>query len=588
MKGLSAFSFQISSVKRGTVLILTFIIMIALVSVTSVFLFMISVQLRGSSADKQSTGSFWLSEAGTQYGCWAAREDTTASYQTGDPAANGYSDAVYLEGYESYGLGSQYGSNYDRASFHGTSFTNSTVYYATLKNKTDAELQIWDFQQRYNLIGTRIKNLEIVLRAGKNASGGTDPIIQLQYTINGSNPSPTWVDIGSPISIDNTTAGPESYRYVDMPTPASWSYFVDSDDTRIRALRTNAGNRHCLIDWLALRAVVEVDALTEPWGSGSYETFPYILGDGTIESVTITDESSKVHLNYAPQLLLQYLAEECGYTVGEATVFAQRVVKYREGDDSQPGVAGFDDDGNGTVDDARELFWSGSDDNPFNTIDEMMEIQDMNQSYYDMVEDYVTVHSWVNNQAARPGTASVPEARAPVNINTADARVLRAIFRTRLTSAEATALANYVVTQRATSPFTHMCSTYSYQQGDSKSFLVYVDSLVGGSLSDARVLDVAEISDASVNNFTLAATWDAADPDNNDATDICYYTNTFLITAVGSNGVIQRTVRTTYGESYDYTNFSLSSTGTFALPTYYTYALVAFTAETPHAYWGEI
>ncbi|MBL7091806.1 MAG: general secretion pathway protein GspK [Candidatus Omnitrophica bacterium] len=523
------------STKRGVVLFLTFVIMITLTAITVIFLYMTSTQLRGSAYDVANAEAFWLAEGGAQYGCWAVKDDRVAAYQTSDPTANGYCGAVYLEGYQSDGLDILYGSDYDRACFHGKSFTDLTFYYATLRNIVNAEVQIYDFQQRYNLIGTRIKKLEIVLRARKGLKGGINPLIQLQYTVNGGT---SWTNVGSVIEIDNTTVEAESYRYVEMPMPTSWSYFINSNNTRICALRTNAGNRQCLVDWLALRVTVEVDALTEPWGSGSYETFPYMLGNGTIESVMISDESSKLHLNYAGQTVLQYLAEECGFTTPQAQAFAQRVINYR----------------------ATQYF---------NYVEEIMQLPGATREFYDMIKDYVTVYSWVNNQVTRPA-----DSRAPVNINTADAKVLKAIFRTTLTTAQADTLANYIITQRAIAPFTHMCSTYAYQNADSKSFLYYIANL-GGATSD--VLAVAENADASFYNRTLTNSWNG---NNESATEFCYYTNTFLITAEGQNGIIQRTVRTIYGETYDYTNFYPGPTGTFALATYI--------GETAHPYWREV
>jgi hypothetical protein len=521
--------------QRGAVLLLTFMVMVALISITVGFLYMISVRARSSGHDIKTIKAFWFAEAGLKAGGWAIESDREASYQTSDPSANGYCDEVFLEGYQVSG---STGQNFDRACFHGTSFTSSTPYYAQLLKNSNAELQVYDFQQRCNLLGTRIKKIEIAMRARKDGTAGTNPEIQLQYSTDGG---ATWVSVGAEIEIDNSSWGSESYRYVEItPVPQAWSYFVNSNgtDLRIRANRMNGGDRVCWIDWLSFRVTVEVDALTEPWGSGSYLSFPYTLGDGTIQSVTIADESSKLHLNYAGETVLQYLAEECGFSTAQAQAFAQRAIAYRAI-------------------------------SPFNTIDEVMELQGATTDLFDMIKDYITVYSWANDQVTRPtGT------RAPVNINTADVKVLKAILRTTLTVARANALADYIVNRRATQPFTHMASTYSYQDLDIKSFLYTLVSLDGTS---DRVLRVSENADASYYNRDRTQSWNGNDE---LATEFCYYTNTFLITATGENNNIQRTIRTTYGDTYDYVNFYPNPTAAYALP--------AYVGDTPKRYWREV
>jgi hypothetical protein len=519
--------------EKGVVLIVTVIIMITLIAVTVAFLYMISIRIKGAGHDARSSQAFWCAEGGVQYGCFAVREDRDAVFQTSDPTVNGYSDAVYLEGYLSAG---QFGSNFDRASFHGTSSTDATPYYAVLTNVIGAYVQVWDFQQRFNLMGTRIKELEVVVRARKNAVGGGNPRIRLQYSINGGT---TWNNVGPPINVAAVDWEFRSYSFRDALNPNQWDFFINSNNTRFRAYRENAGARECWIDWLALRVTVEVDALTEPWGSGSYQTFPLTLGSGTIESVSISDESGKLHLNYAGQDILQYLAEESGFTLAEAAAFAQDVIDYR--------VTKF-----------------------FDYVEELMQLSSMTEELLNLIKDYVTVYSWVNNQVTRPAGS-----RAPVNINTADSRVLRAIFRTVMTSEQAIDLADVIITQRAITPFTHAYSTRAFQDADSRSFLSYLDNL--SALTVDEFLALAENADASFYNLTLTSSWNGNDE---LATEFCYYSNAFLVTALGEDGTIQRTVRTVYGEPYDYTSFYPDSTGTFALP--------AYIGQTAPAYWREM
>jgi hypothetical protein len=527
--------------ERGATLLFTFIVMITLIAIVGAFLYMTYIRTKSTGYDVASSTAFWAAEAGLQYGTSALKADRSAAYQTSNPAASGYSDVVYLEGYQSGGLHpAKYGVHYERACLHGTDFTDPDPSYAILKSWANAEVQVWDFQQRFNLIGTPIHSLAIVFRAIRwPAQGDIDPIIQLQYSPDGGT---TWYNAGSEIAMDTSDWGAGSYRTVDITSlagvPTDWSGFINNN-FKLRAIRTNEGNRNCRVDWLALKATIEVDALTEPWGSSSYATFPYTLGDGAIQSITISDESAKLHLNYAGQDVLRYLAEECGFTAAQAATFAQEVIDYRSTD-------------------------------YFDYIEALMRLPSMTQQLYNLIRDYVTVYSWVNNQVTRP-TGS----RAPVNVNSADVKVLKAIFRTVVSSTRADALANYIVTQRATAPFTHLGSSYAYHNADTKSFLYYLCTLPGTVLSDAY--SVAENADASFYNSTLTDSWNGNDE---SATEFCYYSNTFLVNAVGQDDVIQRTVKATYGMTYDYTNFRPNTTFTDALP--------AYIGQTASAYWKEV
>ncbi len=56
--------------KRGAVLLMTFIIMATLSAIGVGFLYMISIQLRGSAYDVASSKAFWLAEAGLQKAVW--------------------------------------------------------------------------------------------------------------------------------------------------------------------------------------------------------------------------------------------------------------------------------------------------------------------------------------------------------------------------------------------------------------------------------------------------------------------------------------------------------------------------------------
>ena len=42
--------------------------------------------------------------------------------------------------------------------------------------------------------------MEIGIRGARAASGGTNPVMQLRYTLNGQDP---WTNVGSPITVSN-------------------------------------------------------------------------------------------------------------------------------------------------------------------------------------------------------------------------------------------------------------------------------------------------------------------------------------------------------------------------------------------------
>ncbi len=80
MRKLSAISYQLSA-KRGTVLILTFIVMVTLTAITAAFLYMTSTQLKGSGYDVASSKALWLAEAGLQKAIWYLKTPTGSGGQ---------------------------------------------------------------------------------------------------------------------------------------------------------------------------------------------------------------------------------------------------------------------------------------------------------------------------------------------------------------------------------------------------------------------------------------------------------------------------------------------------------------------------
>ncbi|MBU4590246.1 MAG: hypothetical protein KKG01_04915 [Candidatus Omnitrophica bacterium] len=86
MNKLSAFSYQLSA-KRGAVLIMTFIVMAALTAITIAFLYMTSIQTKGSGYDIDSSKALWLAEAGLQEAFYTLQNDT--SYQESPTTISG-------------------------------------------------------------------------------------------------------------------------------------------------------------------------------------------------------------------------------------------------------------------------------------------------------------------------------------------------------------------------------------------------------------------------------------------------------------------------------------------------------------------
>jgi len=557
--------------KKGMSIIFA-VFTLLLLSVLGVALFsMISSDVESAASRVVLSRAIGTAEGGIQIGTQAIIDDVNAAVQTGSPTDNGYHGVVYLEGYSYSGSGYISSRPPRRACLHGRRWNNQNAYFCRLQAITGANVTIWDFKQKRNLIGTRLKALEIVMRARTNGGSGLYPVIQLEYSIDGGL---NWIQPGDPLTntftIDNSswTSGDTtlSYRSVPFDALVDWNTFMNqSANFMIRARRItdpsedpNTGRR-CDIDWLALRATVEVDAQTEEWfsdwmnggGTPTPKTVDMALGNGKIRSIAISDESGKININYVTADAwrhLRYLMIYNGIPSGTAGTLTNLVIARISGGD-----------------------W-------FDTIEELKQITGMTDEYYDMIDQDVTVYSWVNNATTRSGTPTNPQSRAPVNINTASKNVLKAILRygTRNNS-RAERLANEIITRRTTQPFTHMYSTYAHQAAtrDLKSFSGFIESRT--YLNNNRKRRICEYADATFYNRDVTRDWNSS---RQRATEFSYYSNTFLITAVGESGDISRTVASAFGNSYDYATYSLSTDGTFNLPTYIGDATLA-------SYWRE-
>jgi len=544
--------------KSGTSIIFAVFALVVL-SIFSMALFSLISTDSGSAASQVlSEMALCAAEAGWQIGAQAVRDDKDASFQTSNPNANGYCGTVYFDGYQAFVSN---GSDETKACFYKKNPMDDrdSEDYASLSDGTFADgtcyLIIWDFEQRTNMIGTRIKDARLIMSARRGGGGGENPTIQLQYTTNGSDLSPTWTNVGSSITVSSSSW---IDTYCDFTANPTWSEIMDSDDFRIRALRTNSGNtRETRIDYLGMELTVEVDAMTEPWASGSYITLPAALGNANIKTITITDESSKVHLNYASEALLRELMEEL--SISDAANKATAIINYRSGD------------------------W-------FNTIEEVNQISNptaLDSGDFDLLKDYITVYSWVNQNVTMASGS-----RAPINVNTASETVLRAIFKTislaLWSDTRADNLAAAIVADRVSEPFTHMNSSFDFFSDNVNTFSYYLrtkrddinifddDSVPNRK---ARMRAVAEVADGSYYNFDLTSSWTTPATDQT-ATEFCYYSHAFLITSTGKNGNIERTVLETYGDTYNYTTYTYDSEGELALTAHIGEA-------SPKPYWRE-
>ncbi|MDO8749503.1 MAG: hypothetical protein Q7J72_10420 [Candidatus Omnitrophota bacterium] len=76
-----------SSAKKGTALLLTFIIMTTLTTVVMAFLYMSSLRLKGSGYDMSDSQALWLAEAGLQKALYTLKNDT--NYQSSPTTITG-------------------------------------------------------------------------------------------------------------------------------------------------------------------------------------------------------------------------------------------------------------------------------------------------------------------------------------------------------------------------------------------------------------------------------------------------------------------------------------------------------------------
>jgi len=460
--------------------------------------------------------AFYIAEAGIERAVGAIREDTSTT-QTIDDTAAGYCVTPCLDAYVApTGTGL---TNPTRALFYGTSLTSTTFYYCTLAATVNYNLVVYDFQQRYNLSGTPIKAMEIGIRATK-ASGGTNSVIQLGYSLNGGG---SWTNAGSTVTISSTSTTTPDFVFRTIAVTPSWSDLMAGSGAnfRIRALLTS-GNRATNIDYLCIRVTLKADVVTEPWyttfkdSTGNPLTVNIPMGTGAVVSAPIDDEQGKVHLNYAAQSLLSSLMVACGVASATASTLATNIVTYR-----------------------------GS--NWFDTVEELQNVSGMTSTIYNQVRNYVTVYSWVN-----PNVQRTTGSRAPININTAPLQVLQAVFDpiAAIGATDHTTLANAIIARRATVPFSSMVSS---NPADTADFHRFIETQTSYLTTTTERNAVKENCDASYYNVTQTTSWASA---NVTTTEFCYSSNVYSVT---STGKVQNAYRETRRVFEDDGTFNITS-----------------------------
>ncbi len=452
---------------RGFILLLTFAFLIVLVQLVAALTILLggeTLDIGGQWDDKKL---LYLADAGVERALREIRNDYTSTTQIG---------AAYLRASDSTGS-SSVGS------------IGNIFYFgdgtATINNNSDIA-QVRTFDSNY--VNTRIISVSLGIRADRN-SGGTGATVQVAYTTNG-----TFPQIGNAALTQVLTTTTTDY-FQDITGDRTWTWpTITSSNFILRAQRT-AGNRAINVDSLFLKVTYAIDTLTESWATGTYQTYPISLGAGTVQSVSITDEQSKVHLNTASQTLLSDLMQEAGIASGTAATLAANIVSYR-----------------GTK--------------PFDSVEELQQVTAMTTANYNLIKDYVTVYSFINTNALRP-TGN----RAPVNINTAPRQVLEAIFDSlALGATDAASLATDIMSTRAATPFTCFYSADPAVTTDFYDFVFARAYLSASGNPDERdrVLDNADAS--SLIPVDGSNTFSAV------STEFCYDSGAFKVESVATVG----------------------------------------------------
>jgi len=217
--------------------------------------------------------------------------------------------------------------------------------------------------------------------------------------------------------------------------------FVSATQARYLA-ESGVSHARALLDEDRLSS--RVDELSEPWAEDFKGREADVDGEGTPESrwwpvadaddaavgryaVIITDECGKVNLNAAQAhpsgtglgaINLTTLLEQAG--IRRAAEVAEAIEQARYGDDQRPGVAGADDDADGSIDEPDEyqpLALRG-DDRLLESLESLASVAGLTGEEIRQLSQVATVYSWDLNVGV--------SGRTRVNVNTATAEELLA------------------------------------------------------------------------------------------------------------------------------------------------------------------
>lgn len=372
----------------------------------------------------------YLAEAGVERAVRALRDDYLTTTQTGTADIRG-EDAN-----DSIGAGSEENVRYLE---DGNTALNANTDEVILKG-FDA-----------NYANTRILSVMLAVVADRTP-GGTGATLEVSYSTTGAFP-----EAGNSALAQALTTTPAEYTQ-DVTADRAWTWATILNSNFTLRARRISGNRNITLDFLFLRVNYEIDTATESWSTGGFATFPESLGAGTVQSVSLTAEQGKAHLNTASQPLLRYLMVENGIADSTAHTVAANIVNYRST-------------------------------NTFDSLEELQQVSGVTPAVYTAIDQDVTVDSFINVSAQGPAGA-----RAPVNINTASEAVLKAVFRplTFNNSSDLPNLISAILSQRAAAPFT------CFYSSDAAVATDFYDLVLGqGYLSNAerdRVLGTADAS----------------------------------------------------------------------------------------------
>lgn len=481
---------------RGFILMLAFIFMVSLSLIAAALLCMITYETRDSGAHADDYRLLNLAEAGVALAVREIRDEVLS-----DTPVTGTADLRSSSVYGTAGSAAQMNRvRYYNEGAHLTIDAAGAGSYVALNNNT-----AYNFDMNY--AGTIIKSVRIGCRYAKSGSGGAAPRLEILYTTNGVFPQAGNSAFDQAVASASYNAAP--CIALDITNDRNWTWdVINSPDFRVRARAYSSNNRDVYVDYLFLQVTYDIDTLKEAWATGAYAAFPVSLGSGSIQSVAITAEQGKIHINTASQVLLRYLMQELGIAAATANVLAAHIADYRAV-------------------------------KPFDSVEELQQVGGMTAAYYNLLKNHVTVYSLINTGVSRPAGA-----RAPVNINTASAEALRAVFDPiGLGSGDPARLAADIAAARNNAPFTAFYAASAAAADD------FYDFIAGRSyLTAAERVIVLDNADAS--QLPPAA---GAAGVNCATTEFSYDTNAFHVESSSDIAGRRMRLKTIAGKSGSHT-----------------------------------